>query len=122
MIVDIAPLLNALISVAATVVLALGSVAVHRFNTWLAAKTGQQNLINEDQVRTTLHQALDNGVAYATTKIGSADWSRPGIKSALVAEAISYATTHAPDAVAHFQLDEPKLEQLVLAKLPQVKT
>lgn len=115
--VDLAPLLNALISAAATIILALGAVAVHKLNQWLTLKTGQQNLINEDQVRTTLHQALDGGVAYATAKVGSSEWSKVDVKSQLVTQAIDYVTTHAPDAVAHFQLDEPKLEQLLLAKV-----
>jgi hypothetical protein len=119
-VVDLTPLIQALAGVVATLVLAFSTVAIHRLNTWLAAKTGQQNLINEDQIRSYLSDALTNAVHYAVSQAGAANWDHPDVKSSLVKSAIEYAMARVPDAINYFKLDEADLEKLISSKLNQI--
>lgn len=116
-IVDLSPIVQTVVGLLSAVVMGLGGLAIHALNVWLSAKTGHQNLINEDTVRGYLHSALDNAVHYAVGKIGSGDWSKIDVKNALIAEAASYALAHVPDALAYFKIDEKGLEDLIIAKL-----
>lgn len=117
---DLSPVIQTLATTVATVVLALGAIVVHKINVWLGAKTGHQNLINEDMVRGYLHNALDGAVHYAVSQAGSANWSHPDVKNALIKEAIDYAEQRVPDAIAYFKLDADDLEKLITAKLSQL--
>lgn len=118
--VDLGPVLQAAISFVATVVLAVGGFALHKLNVWLSAKTGHQNLINEDQVRGYLQTALDNAAHYAVAKVGSADWAHVDTKNALIAAAANYALEHVPDALSYFKVDEAGLAALIEARLAKL--
>ena len=118
--IDLKPLLDAVIGTIASVVLALGVVAVRKLNGWLTAKTGNQNLLNEDLIRSYMHNALDNGVKFAVAKVGSSNWAQVDVKNALVAEAASYALTKVPDAIKYFNLSSEDLEDMIQSKLTKL--
>lgn len=118
--VDLSPLLQVLFTTVGTIAVAFATFAIHKVNTWLASKTGQQNLLNEDVIRQYLDSALNNAVHFAVSQVGSSDWTHVDTKNALLKAGADYILSHVPDAVKYFKLDPASLESALEAKLNQV--
>lgn len=114
----IPPLLaEAAVSVAATLLLALGSLAAKRLADWL-------KLSADDQVRTYLQQALDLATSAVEQQLrarltasGFATALPPGGRQAAVLEGAGYVAGRVPDALRRFGLSEADLAEMIERRL-----
>lgn len=113
---DLSPLLQTIIGLAAAAIGAVGTWAI----SWLGTKL---KLEADSQIRTYLDQALVNGITYARQKLGEkAAGVRVDAGHPLVAEAAEYVMQYVPDALAQFGITEQGVRDLVLARLARLQT
>jgi hypothetical protein len=99
-IVDIAPILTALVQMVAT---GLAAVIARFFHT--------------GYLRDGLYKVLEMAVRYAIQTVHTVDWTKLETRNELVALAANYVIQSAPKALSKFGIDRPRLEQMVLARL-----
>lgn len=91
--------------------------------TWAAARFHQWTGIQiEAKHRQALQSALENGARYGIEILrergGQIDWRDPTLMQGIMDDAIEYVSNSVPDAIRHFGLSIPQLEQLLRPKLP----
>jgi hypothetical protein len=118
-IVDLQPILTLVLQALGAILLGVGTWGI----TWIS---NYFKLAQDSTIRDYLDDALKNGVSYAMGKLGvlTVDLGKVDVKSAVIAEAASYAAAHVPDALKFFGLDaDPDaLARLVTARLPSLDT
>lgn len=88
---------------------------------WIAALIKRKIGVDIDAAhRETLHSALMTGVTAGLTKLGTKLPGTVDVKSALVAEGVTWAEQAAADAIAHFGLTPEQVETLAASKVAQV--
>jgi hypothetical protein len=107
-------LLDALLQLAATGVLALGGYAITRLSAWL-------KLREDSEVRAYLNQALERAVDLALAEAKGrlpayAKLAHPEV-SGVVERAAEYARETVPDALKRFGIDSAGLRERVSARL-----
>jgi hypothetical protein len=107
-------LLDVLLQLAATCLLALGGYAIARLSTWL-------KLREDSEVRGYLNQALERAVDLALAEARGrlpayARLAHPEV-NAVVERAAEYARAAVPDALARFRIDSAGLKERVSARL-----
>ncbi|MEI6159996.1 MAG: hypothetical protein WCP77_09200 [Roseococcus sp.] len=107
-------LLEVLLQLLASGVLALGGYAITRLSDWLKLK-------EDSEVRVYLNQALERGVDLALAEArgrlpGYARLAHPEVSTA-VERAAEYARDTVPDALARFRIDGEGLRDMVSARL-----
>jgi hypothetical protein len=110
--VDLKPIIDTAIGLAATVLLTMGSFAAR----WLLTKL---RLDADAQVRGYLDAAISNAVAYGAAQAAAfADpRSKVDLRSEAIASAANYLVARVPDALRHFGLDEADVKHLLEARL-----
>ena len=84
---------------------------------WFEAQT---KVRVDGSLRTLLDDLCHRGLDYAEAMADRAiDSAKPAIdnQDALVSQAVGYVMAHAPEALAHFGLDEAGVERMILARL-----
>jgi hypothetical protein len=96
------PIIDVLLQLAATVLLAAGTWAITRFTTWLGLK-------NSAQATATLDDALQKAVTYGLQQtqelIKQKGWDNVDVRNAALAHAAPYMIGHFPDALKNVGLD-----------------
>ena|SRR5690606_16277795 len=112
--IDLAPLISALLQIVAVFVLALGSVAINRLARWLRLK-------GDDEFRTYLETALQNGVSFAVQRLREEGKRyRLGTKHEAIAHATQYVINQVPEAVRRLKLDHYAIARAIEARLPDL--
>lgn len=112
---DLSPIVNALVPIAAAVVTTCVPVAVG----YLIHKVG---LDKDSALRDSLNTALTNGIGQAVLygqKQGDAALSNVQIKNGALAAMVAYAAANAPDAIKHFGLTPDDVAQKAAGLLAQ---
>lgn len=109
------PLIDALISVAALMITAFGSVLIKRL-------LDKLKLQNEAAMSEKLLLALQNGVMLTADKLmqESADWSSLTTRSKLLAGAVAYANDTVPGYIAKLKKDPEDLSKIAEAMAAKV--
>jgi hypothetical protein len=108
--VDLAPLLQLVVQ---SLLVVVASVAAYFI----------QGHMKDDNARRTVLTAIENGVQFGMNKVNGALMGRPldvQLGSSVAAQAVKYATTLVPDALARLGLGPEQLAKLAVAKLPAV--
>lgn len=113
----LAYVLPPLIGAAATTLLGLGGVAIHRLADLLRLKA-------DDQVRVYLQDVLARAIAFAEAEArrrlpnASADGAVQRIADATTEIAADYVRDRVPDALARFKVTDRGLAEMIQARLP----
>lgn len=109
--VDLAPILNGLVSIFVAVLTAGAAYGVRRLSRWL-------NLREDSEVRGYLDQGLLNIIRAIDHKMRTAvdDRGRVQVTNDQMAEAVRMAVDHFPDAVRRFRLGRDQIEDLLAAR------
>lgn len=111
--VDLAPLANAAIIVAAGVLTPVGAWLGMKVANWL-------HLRNDDKARAVLESAIQYGIQYGLSRAQEA--SRQGfdvdIKNETIASAVNYVAPKVPAAMARLKITPDSLAQIVETRLP----
>ena len=111
--IDLTPIINVAVQLLGAVLLAVASVAVG----YLAKRF---KLNNQQALNDIVQQAATNAVNYGLSQAGqlsAAGAFNLQSKSAVIAAAAGYVTTHVPDALKKLGIDQSTVERLVEAKL-----
>lgn len=112
-IVDFKPVLDALLQLAAAVLMVLGS--------WGITRLMQKLQLDKDAlIRGYLDAAMRNALAYALehARAEGAKVSEIAVRNKVVADAANYVLGRTPDAVKHFGLTEDAVRAMLIARLP----
>jgi hypothetical protein len=108
--------LDGLLTAAASLVLALGALAIRHLSDWLKLRA-------DSEVRGYLTAALDRAVEYglaeARRRARDAGLAGPAVGNVAAEAARDYAQSRVPDALARFNIDTAALDQLIRARLPK---
>ena len=100
--IDLSPVVNVLLQLAATVLLAAGTWAIGMVVRWLGLK-------NAAQVTASLDDALQKSVTYGLQQsqdvIRQKDWDHVDVRSVALAHAVPYLIQHFPDALGAAGVD-----------------
>lgn len=119
--VDLTPIIQALVGLAALVVTSIGGLVLKKLATWLGLKQEDQRLQNFD---TALQRAVQAGAMQVTGMIAQKGWDHPDVHSAIVARGLDYVTLKFPNILKSAGLDptDPatagKIEDALLRVLP----
>ncbi len=106
------PIIDVLLQLAATVLLAVGTWAISRFTMWLGLK-------NAAQATATLDDALQKAVTYGLQQsqelIKQKGWDHVDVRNATLAQAAPYMINHFPDALKNVGLDMSNPQAVQLA-------
>ncbi len=117
--IDLNPVMTSVVMpLAVTVLSGVASAMI----TWAAAvfarKTG---VFIEARDRESLHSAIVSGINLAVAKTGQvAVIPKVQVNNPFTRIALEYVLRSVPDAVKRFNLSQARIEQMILAKLPQV--
>ena len=118
--VDVAPLIiDYLIPAAGGLVLAIASALGIYLKNMIQARTGVDLGLRDQQIRDYFAGIVENGVREAKRATAAADLTIEA-KNVIAREAMAYAISRAPDAVAHFKLDPESVERMARAKLEEL--
>jgi hypothetical protein len=99
-VIDISPILTAMVQMAATLLFAL----IGKF-------------VSDHQARHYLHRAIELAVEYTIEAVHDLDWTKLSSRNELVALAVNYVIRATPGALKKFGIDRERLEDMVLARL-----
>ena len=106
-IIDFSPLVEWLFTFVGLALTALLGLA----SRYIAKKTGVEVDLKNNAI---INEAIERGMTYARTKI--ADNSTMETKNDMVALAASYAIAGAPKALKYFDIDPPRLAEMIFAR------
>ena len=112
--IDLSPLMNEVWTLVGAVAIGLGAAALR----WVLVKTGLSKVFSETEMRTRLTEVVENGIAYAQSKINlpmSVD-----VKNQIVAMAGQYVISMAPDAVKKLGASKEAIEKRVEAEVSKM--
>ena len=101
------PILDALVQIAVTALLAVGIAAVRRLCDWL-------RLSADDQVRQYLQQAMEHAITHGIALAAQRDGGAP---TAVIMHAARYVETRVPDALKRLGIGTDGLEHMLSARL-----
>ena len=90
---------------------------------WILAKTRLDGLVSDDVIREYLYAALENGVVFAIDQARGrygGDVAIITIKNEILEIALKYIVKSVPDAIAHFEISEERLKELITVRLNKV--
>lgn len=112
--VDLTPLIEAVVALAAAAIGAVGSWAIARLAGWL-------KLRQDSEIRAYLDAALTNALEYGAKKAMAssmvAHLSQPSVRNEAVELAIDYTIARVPDALRRFQITPAALREMLEARL-----
>jgi hypothetical protein len=106
-ILDLSPIISAVMQLAATVILAAGGYAIPRVLRWLGLKESEQARAALDSA---LHKAVTYGLQQSQALIKSKGWDHPQVRNAALADAATYLTTRFADTLKAVGTDVAKPE------------
>lgn len=117
--IDVNPVLTTVIvPLAVTVLSGVASAVLALGYSWLKVKWGVDI---EAHHRAALHSAIVSGINLAVSKVGSLGRvPEIPVSNPFKRMALDYVLKSVPDAIKKFNLTEEKIEQMILAKIPQV--
>lgn len=107
--VDVTPVTNALMQLAAAVVLAVGTWAVSRFVQWLGLKNAAQATANLDDV---LQKGVTYGLQQSLDLIKQKGWDHVDVRNQVLDTALPYVISRFPDTLAAVGLDPNNTQDL----------
>lgn len=100
--VDLTPIIQALLSLAALVITILGTMVVNRIATWVGIQSNSAALAQFDAVLT---KAVQSAASDADNLIRAKGWDHPDVKSAIVAAGAGIAIAKFTPALISMGLD-----------------
>jgi hypothetical protein len=116
--------MSVVLQLASLLLYGVGAWAINRFVAWLESKTSLVNQKNEAQITANfddaLHKSLIYGIQQCQAEISKKGWDDPNVKSATLASALNYISSHFPGylkAIGIDPMDSNKMNTLVTGAL-----
>ncbi len=99
---DLSPVINVLLQLAATVLLAAGTWAISQLVRWLGLKNAAQATASLDDA---LQKSVTYGLQQSQDLIRQKGWDHADVRSATLAQALPYLIQHFPDVLGSAGID-----------------